>query len=166
MSDLGNRHHGTAGGQLRASRGATPVAVEVLVPAEVADRSDVQLTAMMLANLLSRSADFVTEVILDVPDVSRAPTVAPTGMALPTVLPDALLSFARRVGADAVPARRGAAGSSSALRLVLESGRAVASGWRVHGNGRRGHDDNACGGRGGGQRFAVRPVHRSIPSLR
>ncbi len=127
MSELADRHSGTLGGRLN-ELGSAAEAVTVAIEPGCAERPDVQHTAWMLVNLLSRMAGIVTTIELtgeDAPLVERV-IPFPTGAAN---LHDALQAASEAI--HAVPLRHTDAPSA---RLVLNVGPGGDThGLRVHG---------------------------------
>lgn len=98
MTDVGNRHRGTADGALNI--GGRPVSIEIRL-GEDASRTPVQHTAWMLLNVLSRLEGAVSRLRLRCPEAVRAvPRLSPLIRDGQT-LRDALLAGARAIGTPA-----------------------------------------------------------------
>lgn len=98
MTDVGNRHRGTADGALNI--GGRPVSVEIRL-GEDAGQTPVQHTAWMLLNVLSRLEGAVSRLRLHCPEAVRAvPRLSPLIRDGQT-LRDALLAGARAIGTPA-----------------------------------------------------------------
>ena len=134
MERVSSRHNGDLNGKIRAGHEASPVAVSIEIPEEVAGLAAVQHTAWMLINMLSRLENVVGEISVACPH-----SVGTHSRSVIPFAPDSSLfvdALRRGVGAIGVTTVRvDFNGTRHELNLVLGPGSPTKGSMQVFGEG-------------------------------
>lgn len=131
MDRVSSRHEATLGGRLAPLDRGRSIAVQVVIPADVAATAAVQHTAWMTINMLARLDGVVGSISVVCPSgVALARQVSPLSGGA-TTLPEGIASGAAAI--NTVPVVLAA--EPADVRLVVGPGGAVGSGIRVYGEG-------------------------------